>query len=79
MESTETNSQKRSGLLGSFETVSRMLGSSKYPIRTFEQGHGRFGHYDHEQDGQRFLAEPGMLGVGDMISLMQDFDGYVRP
>jgi hypothetical protein len=35
--------------------------------------------FDHKQDGQRFLAEPGMLGVGDMISLMQDFDSYVRP
>ncbi|GEM_PF-5809357 len=34
--------------------------------------------FDQQQNGQRFLAEPGMLGFGDVISLMQDFDAYVR-
>ena len=34
---------------------------------------------DHQQDGQRFLFEPGMLGIGDVITLMQEFDTYVRP
>ena len=35
--------------------------------------------FDHQEDGQRFLSEPGMLGIGDVITLMQDFDQYVRP
>ncbi len=35
--------------------------------------------FDHQNDGQRFLSEPGLLGIGDVITLMQDFDAYVRP
>jgi hypothetical protein len=35
--------------------------------------------FDHRKDGQNFLFEPGMLGIGDVITLMQDFDTYVRP
>lgn len=35
--------------------------------------------FDHHQNGQRFLAEPGMLAAGDVITLMQEFDTYVFP
>jgi hypothetical protein len=34
--------------------------------------------FDYQQDGQRFVAEPNMLGVGDVITLMQEIDTYVR-
>lgn len=34
--------------------------------------------FDYNQDGKRFLFEPDMLGIGDIITLMQDFDTYVR-
>jgi hypothetical protein len=35
--------------------------------------------FDYQQDGMRILFEPGMLGIGDIVTLMQEIDGYVRP
>jgi len=35
--------------------------------------------FDHCQDGKDILFETGMLGIGDLITLMQDFDIYVKP
>ena len=35
--------------------------------------------FDHNNDGQPFLFEPGMLGIGDIIALMEDLDTYLFP
>src|SRR5438128_12462006 len=35
--------------------------------------------FDHNHDGKGFLFEPGMLGIGDIIALMEGFDLHVRP
>lgn len=32
--------------------------------------------FNHQHNGQKFLLEPGMLGIGDVIALMQEIDTY---
>ena len=35
--------------------------------------------FDHNNDAKPFLFEPGMLGIGDIIALIEEFDTYVFP
>ena len=35
--------------------------------------------FDHKNDGQPFLFDPGMLGIGDIIMLIEEFDTYMFP
>ncbi len=35
--------------------------------------------FDYHQDGQKFLFEAGMLGLGDVVALMQEMDSYIQP
>lgn len=34
--------------------------------------------FGHQHNGQEFLLRPGMLGIGDIVALMQEFDALVR-
>jgi hypothetical protein len=36
-------------------------------------------NFDHNADGSAFLFEPDMLGVGDVIALMEDVNALLRP
>lgn len=54
-------------------------GKLKISDRALRPAAWKIWSFDHQKDGQRFLFEPGMLGIGDVITLMQDFDTYVFP